>query len=144
MRGAQITGLSKVAQSIGQAFAPITAAQLLVHVGPWAPWALIAVLQAVTLLVYLSLGLALNKDPDWSSLAKLPAPSADDPQPPGGGIPLAGGSMRGISPAVEAAMGASSSSMSVPLSVKGGGPRQSQSLFASLSNLAVGESLKTI
>jgi len=140
----QITGLSKVVQSIGQAFAPITAAQLLIHVGPWAPWALIAALQVITLLVYLSLGLALHKDPDWSRIAYAapPAPSADYPQAPEGGIPLAGGSVRGTDAAMEAA--SAGNSMSIPLSFKGDGPRQSQSLFGSLSNLAVGESLKAI
>ena len=135
MRVSQITGLSKVVQSTGQAFAPIVAAQLLVHVGPWAPWALIAALQAATLGLYLALGLALHKDPDWSSIAFAgpPVPSPEDLPPPERATSLG-----------DASGSEAVGSMSMPLSSKAEGVRQSQSLFGSFSNLAVGEALKTI
>ena len=64
-----ITGTSRVIQTCGQAAAPMVAALLYVHVGPWAPWLAFCVVQLVVLSLYLPLGVALSEDPDWKSIA---------------------------------------------------------------------------
>ena len=63
-----VTGTGRIAWSCGQACGPYAVLHVY-QLSTWAPWALIAAVLALPLLLYPLRGVPLTRDPDWSSFA---------------------------------------------------------------------------
>jgi hypothetical protein len=72
-----------------QALGPAIASELLILVGPAAPWVFFASLQTCVILLYLLLGMPFTHEPNWKKLALPPPSQPNDVDSPSVGRPSA-------------------------------------------------------